>query len=85
MEKTFWIFITFFKDERYIRIDGKPLVILYAPLDVKESPPMMDYWQKLAQENGLSGICFANQENMYNHELTRKWKKIWLWNRISNE
>ena len=75
-KKHFEYLLPFFKDERYIRIDGKPLVILYAPLDVKEFPPMMDYWQKLAQENGLSGICFANQENMYNHELTENGKKF---------
>lgn len=75
-KKHFEYLLPFFKDERYIRIDGKPLVILYAPLDVKEFPPMMDYWQKLAQENGLSGVCFANQENMYNHELTENGKKF---------
>lgn len=67
-KKHFEYLLPFFKDERYIRIDGKPLMILYNPIDVKEFPPMMEYWQKLAQENNLPGICFVNQENRYNHE-----------------
>jgi len=61
--------LPFFKDKRYICIDEKPLMILYNPIGVKEFPEMMEFWQQLAKENGLPGICFVNQENRYNHEI----------------
>lgn len=59
--------LPFFLDERYIRIDGKPLMILYNPLKVNEFPPMMELWQKLAKENGLPGIFFIHQQNEFDH------------------
>lgn len=59
--------LPFFKDERYIKINGKPFFVLYNPLGIKEFPPMMEYWQKLARENGLEGITFAHQQNQFDH------------------
>lgn len=61
----FFYLLPFFKDKRYIKIDNKPVMILYNPKNVKEFPFMMDLWQKLAKENGLTGIYFMNQENKY--------------------
>lgn len=61
----FYYLLPFFKDERYIKINGKPLMILYNPKNVQEFPKMMDLWQELALENGLNGIYFSNQENSY--------------------
>lgn len=51
-----------FKDPRYIKVDGKPLFMIYKPFDNKtEVLALMQLWQKMAKENGLEGIYFVAQ------------------------
>ncbi len=47
-----------FKDHRYIRIENKPIFIIYSPLDFQDIKEFMEQWNKLAQDNGLDGIYF---------------------------
>lgn len=50
------------KDPRYIKVDGKPLFMIYKPFNNKEAvSELMSIWQKLALENGLEGIFFVAQ------------------------
>lgn len=65
--KHFEYLLPFFKDKRYIKINGKPLMILYNPIGVKAFPDMMRLWQRLAKENGFPGIFFIHQENQFDH------------------
>lgn len=67
-EKHFYYLLPFFRDERYIRIDDKPLMILYNPKGVKEFPEMIQYWQQLARKEGLKGLIICHQQNQFNHE-----------------
>lgn len=54
--------LPFFKDERYIMVDGRPLFVLYRPEIVGCLNEMLDYWNKLAKEEGFKkGFCFAYQ------------------------
>ena len=53
--------LPFFKDERYIKKDGKPFFIFYRPDIVPCMKEMIDLWNRLAKENGLNGISFAFQ------------------------
>ena len=48
-----------FKDKRYICVDGKPLFMIYAPLDIPNVSSFLRIWRRLAEENGLSGIHFV--------------------------
>ena len=48
-----------FKDKRYIRVEDKPLFVIYAPQDVPDIDKYMDCWNKMAQSNGLKGIYFV--------------------------
>ncbi|MFL2145238.1 glycoside hydrolase family 99-like domain-containing protein [Desemzia sp. FAM 24101] len=50
-----------FKDERYVRVDGKLFFIIYDPFDSEEIPKMMKIWNQLAQENGLNGFYFIGK------------------------
>lgn len=47
-----------FNDKRYIKVDGKPIFMIYQPLEHPELEMYMDLWQKLSQKNGLEGIFF---------------------------
>lgn len=48
-----------FKDHRYIKVDGKPLFLIYDPLSIPDPEYFIGRWQTLAQENGLKGIHFV--------------------------
>lgn len=48
-----------FKDDRYIKVDGKPLFTIFAPLDMPDVKEFIAYWRKLAIDNGLKGIHFV--------------------------
>lgn len=52
----FYAVLPALKDKRYIKIDDKPLFMIYAPLDFPEVSKFIDIWRKLALENGLKGL-----------------------------
>ncbi len=52
----------FFQDKRYIKVDGKPLFLLYRPELISTLNEMLDYWQELAYKDGLGRIAFAYQK-----------------------
>lgn len=53
--------LPFFKDDRYIKKDGKPVFVLYRPDLVECRKEMFGYWNQLCREAGLSGICYMCQ------------------------
>lgn len=48
--------LPFFQDERYIRVDGKPLFLIHRAADIPCLPEMLECWEKLASSHGLKGI-----------------------------
>ena len=60
-----------FKDPRYITVDGKPLFVVFDPLDVPNMKRHIELWQQLAAENGLIGFHFVG---MYGSRGTSKQK-----------
>lgn len=48
--------LPFFKDERYIRSNGKPVFIIYKPAQILCLEDMLIKWNEWAQEAGLEGI-----------------------------
>ena len=57
--------LPFFKDDRYIKEDGKPLFVIYRPGSIEKLSEMIVYWKELACEAGLPGIVFLNQNPDY--------------------
>ena len=47
-----------FKDDRYIKVNGKPIFGIYAPHDVPDFNLLKETWNELAAANGLPGIYF---------------------------
>lgn len=48
--------LDFFKDERYIRIDDKPIFNIYKPEQISCLEDMLEKWNEWAVEEGLKGI-----------------------------
>jgi len=57
----FYYLLPFFKDSRYIQNQGKPIFIIYKPELFDSVNKMIDCWQNLAIQNGLTGISFIFQ------------------------
>lgn len=62
--------LPYLSDSRYIKHNGKPLLIIYDPNDIPNLKERLEYINKLAVEHGLGGITFAYQSLSY--QLSRK-------------
>ena len=45
-----------FHDPRYIRMDGKPVLVIYKPLNMPDAHGRFDLWRRLAEASGLAGL-----------------------------
>jgi hypothetical protein len=54
----FQYLINFFKDDRYIKVDNKPIFIIYKTLHIPNVDKMCSLWDSLARKNGYDGIYF---------------------------
>lgn len=53
--------LTFFKDPRYMKEDGEPILIIYIPQIIGKLNKMLDLWTNMAKENGFPGIRYIYQ------------------------
>lgn len=64
--ETLWVehfnyMLPFFKDPRYMREDGKPLLVIYAPHLIPKLNKMLDLWNDMAKKEGLNGLIYIYQ------------------------
>lgn len=52
----FQYLLRFFKDDRYIKIDNKPMLHIYRTKDIACLPEMMEFFNDEAKKNGFDGI-----------------------------
>lgn len=52
----FYYLLPFFKDERYIKISGKPVFIFYSPSEIRCLKHMIELWRQWAVKEGLGGL-----------------------------
>jgi hypothetical protein len=57
--KHFYSLLPAFNDHRYIRVDDKPLFMIYSWQEFPNLPSFIQLWNQLAKENGLKGIHFV--------------------------
>lgn len=55
--------LPFFKDERYIKINGMPVFLIYSPTIIPCLPQMIDYWNQLAIEESFPKIYFIGMNS----------------------
>jgi lipopolysaccharide biosynthesis protein len=62
-ESHFYAVLESFNDERYIKIEGKPVFIVYNPHDLPESKVFTDCWREMAVKTGLKGLYFIGHSS----------------------
>lgn len=45
-----------FEDERYLRVDGKPVFYIFRPEELPDARALVDRWQAMARRAGLDGL-----------------------------
>jgi hypothetical protein len=53
----------FFKDERYIKIDNKPVLLIYRTTHIPNVEDMVLFWNEKCKELGFDGICLTETLN----------------------
>lgn len=61
-EAHFNYLIKAWSDERAIKVNGKPVFIIYRPHRIPELEQMLDFWREKAIKNGLEGLYFIVQK-----------------------
>jgi len=56
-----------FCDDRYLKVEGRPLFVVYSPMDLPDSLHVMEYWRELASKAGLAGLYLVAEH----------WKPDW--------
>ena len=63
-EKHFNYLFRAWSDERAIKIDGRPVFLIYRPHKIEKIGEMFSFWRTLAQQRGLLGIYFIAMKQM---------------------
>lgn len=61
---------TFFSDNRYIKIDGKPVIFIYQPNKIPDYDTMVDYWDRRCKDDGFAGIYMVEYISTKNKKLS---------------
>ena len=56
------------RDPRYVRVNGKPIFLIYKPTNLPNVDSFINHWRQLALEAGFSGLFFAAMENNVNEK-----------------
>jgi hypothetical protein len=70
----FYYLLPFFKDDRYIKIDNKPMFHIYRLEDIPNHEKFLEFFNQLAINEGFNGIAFVATildvpENLVHNEL----------------
>lgn len=71
-EKHFYAVLPYLRDKRYIRIDNKPLFMIYQPMAHADIPLFITLWRSLAKENGIDDIYFIGHINNDVKNITKE-------------
>ncbi len=60
-KKHFYSLLSAFKDKRYIKVDGRPIFMIYQPLLFNGIEDFIGQWNELAIKNGINKFFFVGQ------------------------
>lgn len=83
-EEHFKYLLPFFKDDRYLKIDGRPIFIIYNPEDIKCLKEMKNCWNELMKKEEMPSVFFIERSVNRNildmamlHEPMKTWSDLW--------
>ena len=56
-----------FRDKRYVRVEGKPLFVVYDPANLPNPASFIGHWRALAAQAELPGLFFVAMTNDFNN------------------
>lgn len=66
-------FLPFFKDERYIKEDNKPVLLIYRLRNIPHFNDMIRYWNMRAQNDGFAGVFLLSMNVCREHVSKSRW------------
>ncbi len=66
-EAHFAAILPMLRDKRYIQVDGKPLLVVYRPLQLPDGKAWVAKWQEMARNAGFNGL-FLVGHTLYSRE-----------------
>lgn len=63
---------TAFRDPRYIRVDGAPLLLIYQTSNIAACSAMLDCWRRMAKKAGFSGLHIASMMTYFGTDPRRE-------------
>ncbi len=79
-EAHFRYLLPFFKDSRYLKVDGRPVFVIYDPADIEHLEEMISCWNELIEKEGMPSVFFIGNGGDYNvldkamlHEPMNTW------------
>ena len=70
--------LSFFRDDKYIKQDGAPVVVLYRTREIPDCDKMIEYWDARCREEGYAGIYIIEELNSYQKETACEISKAYL-------
>ena len=61
----------FFNDERYTKIDNRPVIAIYKTADIEKLHEMRSLWDSLAQADGFDGVYILGARTAFEQEKRR--------------
>ena len=61
----------FFEDDRYIKIDNKPMILIYRPELIADLDEMLSLWTKMSMKSGFDGLYIVSQGTIYGTSKNR--------------
>lgn len=68
----------FFKDSRYIKVDGKPVFVIYNVFHIPCFDEMMEVWDSMAKADGFNGLHIIATKSNTNLKSTDLLKSRWI-------
>lgn len=63
--------LDFFRDDRYIKIDHKPVFFMYMPKDMPRLERMIELWNQWAREAGFAGLYLIQMHSAAGFDVRR--------------
>lgn len=69
-KRHFEYLLPFFKDKRYLKDQGRPILLIYKPYLITNCKEILAYWRELARENGFTDLYLGYQyPESFNYDM----------------